>query len=369
MKFTIHRQTILEALQGIQSIVEKKSTVQIISNVLCEINEDHLFLSATDLEVGIRIKLPVENTEKGKLTIPAKQFFEIIKELPNQKINISSKSNNWVQIDCDKNNFNIVSLDASEFPSLPDFENKEYFSANVENLKGMIDRTLFAISLDATRYTLNGVYLEQNEDHLLRMVATDGHRLSYVDCPVFEKEAPKLKRGIIIPKKGLIELRKFLDRIEGNFDLCLEKGFIFTRTENSFLFVRLIEGEYPNYRQVIPNDAKKVIYIKKNEFFSSLKRANLLANEKSRGVKLSIEKNKMTVISSNPDMGDARSEINIKYEEDAFEIGFNAKYLLEYLAVVNFEEMEISLKDRLSPGILKVVDKNDHTYVIMPMRI
>ena len=368
MRFSIHRDPLLEALQKAQSVVEKRNTVQILANILCSVKGQELSLCATDLEVGIKVTLPVETKEEGKLTLSAKHFLDIVKELPDAKLEISRKDNNWVEIVCGKSRFNIVSLAAEEYPALPAFEDKEYLDAKVDALTQMIDRTAFAVSTDATRYHLNGVFFELLEKNVMRMTATDGHRLSFVDSEVFQK-MPELKRGIIIPKKGLAELRKILEQGTSAVGISFERGYLFAHLNGTYLFIRLIEGEYPDYRQVIPKAADRVAKIDHAVFNSALKRVSLLAHEKSRGIKLALQNNVMTITSSNPDMGDAREEIDCTFSGDALDIGFNAKYLLDCLSVMTSESLEFHLKDRLSPGILRGTDQTNHTYVIMPMRI
>lgn len=368
MKFSIHRDPLLEALQKTQPVVEKRNTVQILTNILCSVKGQELSLCATDLEVGIKITLPVDTQQEGKITLSAKHFLDIVKELPDKQLEITRKDNNWVEIVCGKSRFNIVSLSADEYPALPAFEEKQYFDSRVEALKEMIDRTSFAVSTDATRYHLNGVYLEHLEKNIMRMTGTDGHRLSFVDQEVF-MNMPELKRGIIMPKKGLGELRKLLDEVDSSIGIAFERGYVFVRLSGTYLFIRLIEGEYPDYRQVIPKATDRIIKLDRETFTSALKRVSLLAHEKSRGVKMSLQENVVTISSSNPDMGEAREEIDIEYKGDPIDIGFNARYLLDCLAVMNAEVLEFHLKDRLSPGILRGVGQPNHTYVIMPMRI
>lgn len=368
MNFSIQRGPLLEALQKVQSIVEKRNTVQILGNVLCSVKGQELFLSATDLEVGLKITLPIQAKTEGKITLAAKSFLDIVKELPEKQLHIQKKDNNWVEIVCGKSRFNIVSLAAEEYPALPSFEDKQYFEASTEALIDMIDRTQFAVSSDATRYHLNGVFFEQIESNVMRMVATDGHRLSFVDKEVFMK-MPEFKRGMIIPKKGLSEFRKLLDAKSPSVGLAFERGYLFARFDNDYLFVRLIDGEYPDYRLVIPKSVEKSVKMSFEEFNSALKRVSLLAHEKSRGVKLAIQEGMLTISSSNPDMGEAREEIDVQYSGEAIEIGFNSRYLLDCLAVITSDKLELKLKDRLSPGILRGAGENNHTYVIMPMRI
>ena len=368
MKFNIHRDSLLEALLKVQSVVEKRNTVQILANILCSVKDNVLSLSATDLEVGIRISIPVENSTDGRVTLSAKNFFDIVKELPNKPLTVSKKDNNWVELLCGKSKFTVVSLSADEYPAFPVFEEKTYFAARAEALKQMIDSTSFAVSTDATRYHLNGVYLEHLENNVMRMTATDGHRLSFVDQELFLK-MPELKRGIIIPKKGLSEFRKLIDGESDSVSLSFERGYLFVQHNQTYLFIRLIEGEYPDYRQVIPKGADKTAKINRVEFHSALKRVSLLAHEKSRGVKFSFSGSTLTISSSNPDMGEAREELEVAYTSEPIEIGFNAKYVLDNLDVITGDEVEIQLKERLSPAIFSSAGQKNHTYVVMPMRI
>jgi DNA polymerase-3 subunit beta len=261
-----------------------------------------------------------------------------------------------------------VSLPAEQYPALPDFSNKAYCECKVDALIDMIDRTHFAASLDTTRYQINGVYFEFLETGLTRMTATDGHRLSFVDQEIF-LNPPELKQGIILPKKGLMELRKLLAEGEQTLQLAFERGYLFIKQGNTYLFIRLIDGEYPDYRPVIPNNTNRLIQMNRTDFTSALKRVSLLANEKSRAIKFSLQPNVLLISSSNPDMGEANEEIDVEYSGEPLEIAFNSKYLLESLTVMKAEKLELKLKDRLSPGILCEAGQLHHTYVIMPMRI
>jgi DNA polymerase-3 subunit beta len=202
----------------------------------------------------------------------------------------------------------------------------------------------------------------------MRMTATDGHRLSFVDSEIFLK-MPELKRGIIIPKKGLSEIRKLIGDGEGSVGLAFERGYVYAKINDTYLFVRLIDGEYPDYRLVIPKSTERTVKMDRAAFHSALKRVSLLAHEKSRGVKLSLQPSVLTISSSNPDMGEAREEIDVDYSGDPMDIGFNSKYLLDCMNVTPAETLELHFKDRLSPGILKGVGSQNHTYVVMPMRI
>lgn len=367
MKFTIERDALFEAVQNLQSVVEKKSTVQILSNILCVAKDSVLSLFATDLEVGIKVNLPAKIEEEGKITLSASHFLNIVRELPSKPVHITRKSNDWVEITSAKSRFNIVSLSADEYPSFPTFEDRTYSEARVDSLNEMIDKTSFAVSTDATRYHMNGVFFEPLENGVMRMTATDGHRLSFLDKEVFLK-SPEIKRGMIIPRKGLSELCKLLDKAESTIQVSFDRGYFFAFNGQTQVFVRLIEGEYPDYRQVIPKSVDRLAQADRDTFLHALKRVSLLAHEKSRGIRLNFHPGMLVITSSNPDMGEAREELDIDYSGEAVEIGFNAKYLTDCLEVVSSKEVEFHFKDRLSPGIIRGKDQKNHTYVIMPMR-
>ncbi len=367
MKFNIQRDHLLSALQKISSVIEKKHTMEILGNILFEAKNDQLTLSGTDLEAGIQITLDAQIQEPGKLTLSTKNITDITKELPNQVMHFNLKPNHWVEITCSKARFNVVSISAEGYPNLPLFEEKNYIYANSERLNEMIEKTEFAVSTDATRYHLNGVYFELLPSGMIRMTATDGHRLSYIDHEVFTKPID-LKRGVVIPKKGLTELHKMLQGTK-NIGIAFEKGYLYAKSEGAFLFIRLIEADYPDYRQVIPQNLDKTAILKREDLLGALKRVSLMAHEKSKGVKISVQNDLMTVASSNPDMGEARDEISMKYQGEAVEIGFNAKYIMECLEVMKDPEIELHFKDKTKPGLIQSVAHKNHCYVIMPMRI
>ncbi len=369
MKFQIQKDILLEALQRVSNVVEKKNTLQILSNVMMEVASNKLFLTATDLEVGIKIAIPVQSEKDGKVAVSAKNLLDIVKELPNKSIHLNKKDNNWIELSCHKSNFNIVGLAADEFPPMPSFENGNYFKVNVASAREMIDKTLFAVSTDETRYHLNGAYLEAIENNMIRMVATDGHRLAYMDKELVLNHSDRFKKGIIIPKKGLLEMRRLLDSKADSFQMDIEKGNLLIQMENISLFVRLIEGSYPDYEQVVPKSNTKLMTIAREDLLGSLKRVSLLANEKSKGVKFAVQKNLLTITSSNSDLGDAKEEIDVNYDNEPMEIGFNAKYIIDCLSIQNAENIVFHLNDKATAGLLRPEGKDDYTYIVMPMRI
>lgn len=371
MKISLsNKKELLECLGKVHSVVEKRNTLQILSNVLLHVQGETLTVKATDLEVSVETSIPVRTLEAGKATVSAKNFLEIIKELPDKEIQIHSKDNHWIGINCGKSSFNIMGLSPEDFPALPNYSAKSVFKANAAVFSRMIDHTLYAVSHDETRYQLNGVYMEAAEDKKHRMVAIDGHRLAMYEDVLFEGAGNFLPKGVIIPKKGMQEVRKMLEGVTGTVDLAIEGNHLLARTPTTFLSIRLLEGQYPDYRQVIPKANSKQIELDKTHFLDSLKRVSLLANEKSRGVKVAVAKNKLEISSNNPDIGEATEVIETSYTGEPLEIGFNAKYLIDCLAAIQETGAVVfELNDKMSPGIVRVPSSQQYLGVLMPMRL
>mgnify|MGYP001560006369 CR=1 FL=1 len=368
MKFTIQTSELNQALQNTLSVIEKKNTVPILSNFLLRVSDQQLFVISTNLEVGMKISCEIQNSSSGEVTVPAKYFSDIIKDISEKEVCVSRKDNHWIEVTSGKYKVNIVGLPGEDYPALPSFEGREYFLVRSESMKRMIDKTSFAVSNDSTRYHLNGVFFEPLENSIFRMTATDGHRLSIVDEEVFLK-SPQLKRGVIIPRKGLQELRKILDTSEEQIEMSLDRQYIFCKSKAISLLIRLIDGEYPDYRQVIPKTFENKVQVDQSILFSAIRRVSHLANEKSRAIRFLIQRGVIQISSSNPEMGDAKEEVEAEYLGPEMDIAFNSKYLMDYLAVSDCSKIELFVKDRMSPGILQGEGRKNQTYVIMPMRI
>lgn len=363
------KKTLLDSLNRVQGVVEKKNTLQILSNIYLNAANDSLIIKATDLEVSIETSIPVKVLEPGKATISAKSFYEIIRELPEKEIQIQSKDNHWIGINCGKSSFNIMGLSPEDFPSLPVFSNKNIQKARVDVLRNMIDHTIYAVSTDETRYNFNGVYLEPGEKGKFRMVATDGHRLAFYEDVLFEGNPQTFSKGVIIPKKGIQEVRKIIENSGPTIDFAAEGNHLLVKAGTTFLSIRMIEGQFPDYRQVIPRNNNKILELDRSAFLNSLRRVSLLANEKSKGVKLIVTADKMEISSNNPDLGEASDHIEVSYKGDHVETGFNARYLQEALAVIPEEVVHFELNDRMSPGLIRVPGKEQYLSVLMPMRL
>lgn len=372
MEFKIDKDVFLKALQRIQGIVEKRNTMPILSNVLIEAGPERIELTATDLEVGMKSSYPARITREGKITVSAKKIYEIIKELPDMEIHISTRENDWVEIHCGKSHFNIVGLSPAEFPYFPKINESTFIRLNSGILSGMVEKTIFAVCHDETKYNLNGIFIKMQEEEgkkSLKMVATDGHRLAITQHDVDAEQTAELAKGIIFPKKGIYELKKLTEEEETDLFLGFMDNSAVIRKGDTTVVMRLVEGDFPDYTRVIPQNNDKRIMIKREDFLHTLRRMAILSSEKYKGIKLDVRAGSMEISSSNPEVGEAREELEVTYGDEGVTIRFNAKYLIDVLTVLTEQEIELTIKDDLSPAMLKPLDSTEFLSVIMPMRL
>jgi DNA polymerase-3 subunit beta len=370
MEFRIPKQTLLKGLSRIQAIVEKRNTMPILANTLIEAEDEKVFITATDLDVGIRGSYDATVAKKGSVTVAAKKLYEVVRELPDENITVSRRDNNWVEVTCGKIVFRLVGLAAEEFPALPKADDKNLVRIESAILLSMIEKSLYAVSSDEARYNLNGVYFESRPDEgILRFVATDGHRLALVDRKLEGTDLGRFEKGLIFPKKGIYELKRLLEEDNDPVEIGLRKTTGVIRKRDVLLVVRLIDGEFPDYNQVIPKDAKRTLTVAREPLLAALRRISILASEKSRAVKLDLGKKRLELSSNNPDLGEAREELEVDYAGENLSIGFNARYLLDALSVFDSKEVRLGLNDELSPGTLRPADDDAVLAVVMPMRI
>jgi DNA polymerase-3 subunit beta len=372
MKLSVEKKDLINVIARAQNIVEKRNTMPILVNVLLEAKGEGLRGFATDLEVSLTDEIASSVKSPGRVAVNAKSLFEIIKELPEGKIELERKDNNWLKITQNRAVFNIVGISPEEYPVFPTFTTQEFVKIDAAVLAEMVEKTIYSVSTDETRYHLNGVYLEvrnEGESAVYRMVATDGHRLSMIDRRVAAAPSRAGNQGVIIPRKGLHEIRKLLDTVEDTVEIAIEGAQLIVRNGTTVLMVRLIEGKYPNYTQLIPQNLKEHFLVQREALLSSLKRVSLLSNAKSKGVTFSLANGKMEITSNNPELGDAKEEIEVEYKGKDMRIGFNARYVLDVLASMADDVVRMELNDQLSPGILRPNDDKSYTCVVMPMRI
>jgi DNA polymerase-3 subunit beta len=374
MKFTITKTDLQRGLGRIQSIVEKRNTMPILANVLLTTSktkkEGQLDLCATDLEVGIRSGHGCDVKEAGSVTTSAKKLYEIIREIPDEPVHVEVTANAYLTIRCARAEFTLAGTTADEYPTLPAFGSGEMAVVQASVLRDMIDRTMYASSVDETRYNLNGVFLEHQADTgKLRMVATDGHRLAYVDRTL-SVDFDSLSSGVIIPRKGLAELKRLVDEDDADeIELGFEGNSGLARKGSVTLVMRLIEGEFPNYRQVIPTDTSHQLTLGRETLAHALRRVSLLSAERSHAIKLDLSQGCLALSSNNPDLGEAREELDVDYAGDALSVAFNARYLMDALSGAGCKEVQLAFRDALSPAQVKPTDDDDTLAVVMPMRV
>jgi DNA polymerase-3 subunit beta len=373
MKLAIPRSELQRGLARIQAIVEKRNSMPILANALLRAakgDTGSLEIAATDLEVGIRGSHPADVSKAGSLTVSARKLFEIVRELPDEPVSLAATANSYLEIHCGRSRFTLAGTAAEEFPTLPEFSPTSLVRLPASVLSSLIERTMYAASLDETRYNLNGVYFELTDDGAkIRMVATDGHRLALVDRHL-AGGAADLASGVILPRKGLAELKRLVDEEDADeIELGIEGNSALARKGEVALTMRLIEGEFPNYRQVLPKSTSRKITLKADEFGQALRRVALLSVERSKAVRVELSPGHLRLSATNPDLGEASEELDIDYQGEPLTVGFNAKYLLDCLAAFKTKEIELALEDELSPAQLRPPEDPDTQAVVMPMRL
>jgi len=371
MELVVRKNDLLRELQLFQGIVERKNTIPILANVLMEANGDEVRFLATDLEVGLRSKCNASVAKSGSLTLPAKKFYEIIKALPETDIRIA-EDKGGVKVAADRFDSRMQTLPREDFPTLPE-SGAGAPSATLPRsaLKEMVAKTHFAITGEDTRYFLNGALFVLRPDSM-SLVATDGHRLALVTVPrdgKANKDTDEIRA--ILPKKTLGELSRLL--MEGEGDIAYERGenHLFFHVGDRLLISRMIDGQFPAYERVIPKGNDKRIEFERDRLTNAVKRVALLSNERSRAVKIQIDKGKVDITSSSPDLGEAKETLTVDYAGAPMQICFNAQYVLDFLSAVSTDLVSLELKDEVSQALMKPVgaEDYDYTYVIMPMRV
>lgn len=372
MNFTIDKETFLKGLGRIQGIVEKRNTIPVLANVLLEASDGELHVTATDLEVGMRSSYPANVGKAGRITVSAKKIYEIIKELPDKEVSFAAKENCWIEVRCGKAQFNIVGLAADEFPHFPQANLNKGIVLTSPFCKEVIEKTFFAMSQDESKYNLNGIYLRIIEDqgkNIFRLVATDGHRLSMIEKTIEGTIPDELKRGLVLPRKGVLEFKRLAEEGDSDVTLSFQDNNALVRKDQTIAVMRLVDGEFPDYERVIPKSNDQQALIAVDPFLHALRRMLILSSERSRGVKMNLKPGLLEVSSSNPELGDAREELDLDYQGPEMSIGFNARYLLDILQVQDEPRVRMIFKDQLSPGMLRPEKGEGFLAVVMPMRL
>ena len=362
MKFKILRDNLLEGIQAIHGAVTTKATLPILSHVLIDAKQDVLKLTTTDLDIGLTCVIDGEIIESGSITVPVKRFSDIIKELTEKEINVTVKKNNLVFIETNTCQFKLMGLSSDEFPKLPEFKDKEVIKLQQEDLKKMLSLTSFAVSFDETRYILNGI-LFKIKNNILTAVATDGRRLAIISKKI--DSPPNKELHIIIPIKAIHELNRNLKE-EGKLSFVLGANQAMFELDKMTLISRLIEGEFPDYQQVIPEASSSKIKVNRQLLLSAVRRAALLSTVDYQAVKLEIFKKKMVISKNTPDIGESREELAIDYSGKELIIGFNPNYLIDVLKNIEEETVELEVSESEKPAVLR---QENYIYIVLPMRL
>jgi len=366
MEFRIQKNEFLRGLRLAQGIADRKSTMPILANVYLRTEgKAKIFLAATDLNVSVSAELAAKVDKEGALTVGARPLHDIVSNLPGEDVVFKRAENNWADIKAAKVAYKLVGMPDRDFPKLPDHREVAFAKCDAAVLREMIDKTIFSVSNDETRFHLNGVLFEC-DGALARMVSTDGHRLSKVERSL--ADGPVLPSGVIIPKKGLVEIKRAVEGEKGAAAIAFQGPYVFVKTTDVVLAVKLIESQFPPYEQVIPKTNPKTAVVGRGSLLEALKRASLMASE-TRGVRFTFEPGLLRVASDNPELGEVREELEIDYKGDTVSIGFNPRYFTDILTQMVSDEIRVEVAGELDPAVVKPRDGEDYLGVVMPMRI
>jgi DNA polymerase III subunit beta len=370
MRVTIERSSFLKALNHVQSVVERRNTIPVLSNVLVQAKGGTVKLTATDLDIEIVETVAAETTREGAATVPAHMLYDIVRKLPDgaQLQLEQGPDSSRVSVTAGRSRFALQALPAEDFPDLSSGEFGNTFSVPAAQLKFLIEKTRFAISTEETRYYLNGIYLHQaKQAESLRAVATDGHRLaqSQVALPSGADGMP----GVIVPRKTVLEIVKLIEGVDGDVEVALSSSKIRFTAGNLVLTSKLIDGTFPDYERVIPRNNSKMLVTDAKDFSSAVDRVSTISLEKSRAVKLALNDGKLSLVVNNPDSGSAEEELAVDYSQEPLEIGFNSRYLMDVAAQITAETIRFEFQDAGSPTLVKDPKDEQSLYVLMPMRV
>lgn len=371
MEITIDREELQKAVSRVQGIIEKRSNMPILSMILISAADSEITLSATDLEISLQQKIPAQVLSPGSITLPGRKLFEILKESKNPTIRIRERENNRIFVTDDQAKFNLASLSADEYPAFAEPEGVELLELDSVVLREMIVKTIYAVTLEEAGFKLSGIYTEKvvrGEKNLLRMVSTDGHRLSLIEKEVKGIDRIKLDAGVMIPKKGMQELSKLAVE-DGSIFLGFRQNNCVAKKDNALIVIRLLETKFPDYNAVIPKREKAVAKVSRERLLDGMKKMSILANDTYRGVKLTLERGSIELVSINPDLGDAQEKLEADFSGETLEAGFNSRYFIDALQNMQSETVELGFIDNSSPCIMKGKEDPGFMGLIMPMRL
>jgi len=371
MEIKIDRGSLYRSISRVQSIIEKRSNMPILSMILLSTADSVINISATDLEISLQQTIPAEVITPGSITISGRKLFEILKESKSDNIYLKKKENNWIFISDERTKYNLAGLPAEEYPVFVEPEGVITIEVDGDTLTEMIDKTIFSVTLEEAGFKLSGVFTEKvvkEGKTILRMVSTDGHRLSMMDKEIENIEDIGIEIGVMIPKKGLIELNRLISEGE-KIKIGFKNNNCVAKKDDLLIVIRLLESKFPDYNSVIPNQIKHLINIKKEDLLDAMKKMVILSSDSYRGVKIIIEENNMELLSINPDLGDAQDNLEVEYKDERLEMGFNSRYFIDALQAMDSETVELGFIDNSSPCIIRGDNDKGFLGLIMPMRI
>lgn len=367
MEIRINRSALLKGLYLAQSVADRKSTTPVVANVLLRTEgTESIICAATDLRTSVVTEIAAEVVDEGGLSVGAKHLHEIVKSLAHDQVHLRRTDSAWAEIRAGKAHYKLVGMPDRDFPKLPDHREVEFKEVDAKTLASMISKTLFSVSTDETRHHLSGIYFE-SDGETATMVSTDGHRLSKVDRQL--GKGPVLEKGVMLPRKGVMEIRRLLESVDGSCDIGFAQGNVFIKAADVVLTVTLLDVQFPPYRQVIPTENDKTLVLNRVEFFEALKRVSIMSSERSWGIRMEVSPGKLKITSDNPDLGEADEEIEVDYQGEELTVGFNARYFIDVIAEIEEQQVCLELNGELDPGLVRPHDSNDYVGVVMPMRI
>lgn len=371
MEIKIARSELLKSVSRVQNIIERKSSMPVLSTILFDASGSSVRLSATDLELGFQESLSATVVEEGSITISGRKLFEILKESNSETFSIKGRENNWVRLSDRVARFDLACIAPDEFPAFIEPEGVAMVQIDGDVLADMINKTIYAITIEEAGFKLSGVFTEtvsRDGKHFLRMVATDGHRLSMVDKPVPRIEALDLDRGVMIPKKGMSELNRLA--AEGaTIEIGFKEKDCVARKDNALLVMRLLEAKFPDYQAVIPKDAPFSVSLNRSSLLEAMRKMMILSNERYRAVKITLENNILDLVSTNPDLGEAQEKIEITYTGERIEAGFNPRYFIDVIQAMQSDTIRMEFIDNSRPCVIRGDEDEGFIGLIMPMRV
>jgi DNA polymerase-3 subunit beta len=368
MKFKVKKQDFFRELQLFQGIVDKKHTIPVLSNALIEASADEISLVASDTEVTMKNYCPADVREKGRITLPARKTFEIVKNLPEAEVEIELLENFWLTLKCENSQFRICGLDPDTFPQVPEIPKEGLIALDPARVKDMLQAIMISVPTDDTRFPVSGALITLSKE-VTRMVSTDGHRLSLYEVTE-KRKAPKEEIMVVVARKTLMELKKVLDMGIKELKCCLEGNNIVFLADKRVLISNTIQKKYPDYKGVFPPALEKHVLLEKSQLESAIRRVSVLSSDKARSVKLTFKEGMLTLSTATPEMGDAREDFKVDFPDDV-ELCFNYQYILDLLGVIGSGKVLLSLKDGQTQGVFEPAEAKGYSFrhVIMPMRV